>query len=77
MSIAVIVAVLGSFVTCRARRDLAWLTVGLVVGVFAQAVLGQLTVEFDLHPQFVMAHFLLSIVLLSDAIWFCPRRPAR
>jgi heme a synthase len=39
------------------------------VGVFAQAVLGQLTVEFDLHPQFVMAHFLLSIVLLSDAIW--------
>jgi len=37
--------------------------------VFAQAVLGQLTVEFDLKPQFVMAHFLLSIVLLTNAIW--------
>ena len=25
--------------------------------------------EFDLKPQFVMAHFLVSIVLLTNAIW--------
>lgn len=69
VSIAVIVAVLGSLVRVPRRRDLTWLSLGLVAGVFAQAVLGQLTVEFDLKPQFVMAHFLLSIVLLTNAIW--------
>jgi cytochrome c oxidase assembly protein subunit 15 len=37
--------------------------------VFAQAVLGRLTVEFDLKPGFVMAHFLVSIVLLTNTIW--------
>jgi cytochrome c oxidase assembly protein subunit 15 len=69
VSVAVILAVLGSFVRVPRRRDLTWLSLGLVAGVFAQAVLGQLTVEFDLAPQFVMAHFLVSIVLLTNAIW--------
>jgi len=68
VSIAVIVAVLGSLVRVPKRTDLAWLSVGLVVGVFAQAVLGGLTVLFDLKPGFVMAHFLLSIVLLTNAL---------
>src|SRR3954469_17366238 len=68
VSIAVIVAVLGSLVRTPRRRDLVWLSVGLVAGVFAQAVLGGLTVLFDLKPGFVMAHFLVSIVLLSNAI---------
>jgi cytochrome c oxidase assembly protein subunit 15 len=69
VSIAVIVAVLGSLVRTPRRRDLVWLSAGLVVGVFAQAVLGGLTVLFELKPQFVMAHFLVSIVLLTNAIW--------
>jgi heme a synthase len=68
VSIAVIVAVLGSLVRTPRRRDLVWLSWGLVAGVFVQAVLGQLTVAFDLKPGFVMAHFLVSIVLLSDAL---------
>lgn len=68
VSIAVIVAVLGSLVRAPRRRDLVWLSAGLVVGVFAQAVLGGLTVLFELKPGFVMAHFLVSIVLLTDAI---------
>jgi cytochrome c oxidase assembly protein subunit 15 len=68
VSIAVIVAVLGSLVRVPKRRDLIWLSWGLVIGVFAQAVLGGLSVLFDLKPPFVMAHFLLSIVLLADAI---------
>ncbi len=65
---AVILAVLGSLVRIPRRRDLIWLSWGLVAGVFAQAVLGQLTVAFDLKPPFVMAHFLLSILLLTDAL---------
>ncbi len=68
VSIAVIVAVLGSLVRIPKRMDLVWLSVGLVAGVFAQAVLGGLTVLFDLKPGFVMAHFLLSIALLTNAL---------
>ena len=63
-----IVAVLGSLVRTPRRRDLVWLSWGLVGGVVAQIVLGQFTVAFDLTPPFVMAHFLVSIALLSDAI---------
>lgn len=68
VSVAVILAVLGSLVRIPRRRDLVWLSWGLVGGVFAQAILGQLTVAFDLRPPFVMAHFLLSILLLTDAL---------
>jgi heme a synthase len=68
VSVAVIVAVLGSIARVPRRRDLVWLSAGLVVGVVAQAVLGGLTVLFELKPQFVMAHFLVSIVLLANAI---------
>jgi len=68
VSIAVIVCVLGSLVRVPRRRDLIWLSVGLVAGVFAQAVLGGLVVIFEVRPEFVMSHFLLSIVLLTDAV---------
>src|SRR5215211_2302603 len=68
VSVAVIIAVLGSLVRIPKRMDLVWLSLGLVAGVFAQAVLGGLTVLFDLKPGFVMAHFLLSIVLLTNAL---------
>lgn len=68
VSLAVIVAVLGSLARVPRRRDLVWLSVGLVGGVIAQAVLGGLTVLFELRPEFVMGHFLLSLVLLTNAI---------
>jgi cytochrome c oxidase assembly protein subunit 15 len=68
VSIAVIVCVLGSLLRDPRRRDLVWLSVGLVAGVFAQAVLGGLVVIFDVRPEFVMSHFLLSLVLLADAV---------
>ena len=65
VSVAVILAVLGSLVRIPRRARPRVVVVGLVAGVFAQAVLGQLTVAFDLKPQFVMAHFLVSILLLD------------
>jgi cytochrome c oxidase assembly protein subunit 15 len=68
VSVAVIVCVLASLFRVPRRRDLVWLSLGLVAGVFAQAVLGGLTVLFELQPQFVMAHFLVSLVLLTNAI---------
>jgi cytochrome c oxidase assembly protein subunit 15 len=68
VSIAVMLAVLGSLVRRPRRRELTWLSVGLVAGVMAQAVLGGLVVKKVLAPPFVMGHFLLSIVLLWNAI---------
>jgi heme a synthase len=68
VSIAVMLAVLGSLVRRPRRRELTWLSIGLVGGVMAQAVLGGLVVKKVLAPPFVMGHFLLSIVLLWNAI---------
>lgn len=68
VSVAVALAVLGALRRRPLRRDLTVLAVGLVVGVAAQAVLGGLVVWYGLSPWFVMAHFLLSLVLVTDAV---------
>jgi cytochrome c oxidase assembly protein subunit 15 len=68
VSVAVALAVLGALRRRPPRRDLTALAVGLVVGVAAQAVLGGLVVWYGLSPWFVMAHFLLSLVLVADAV---------
>ena len=68
VSIAIILAVLGSLRRAPRRRDLVWLSLGLVGGVVAQIVLGKFTVKYDLDPKFVMSHFLLSIVMLANAV---------
>jgi heme a synthase len=49
------------------RRDLARLAVVPVVAVGAQGVLGGLTVRNEIAPEFVMAHFGLSLVCLVAA----------
>jgi cytochrome c oxidase assembly protein subunit 15 len=68
VSLGVIAAVLGAYLRRPRRRDLLWLSAGLVVGVISQIVLGGITVLVDLHPAAVMSHFLLSMVLLADAV---------
>ena len=68
VSLAVIIAVLGALVRVPRRRDLTWLSLGLVAGVIGQIVLGGLTVLFHLAPPLVMGHFLLSMVLLLNAV---------
>lgn len=67
VSVAVMLAVLGSLVRTPRRRDLTWLSLGLVAGVIGQIVLGGLVVLFDLYPPLVMGHFVLSMLLLLDA----------
>lgn len=68
VSIGVIAAVLGSLLRDPRRRDLTWLSLGLVGGVIAQIVLGGITVLTDLNPFAVMGHFVLSMLLLADAL---------
>lgn len=60
------------------RRDLRWPGMALLIGVLAQGLLGGLTVILDLHWQVVIAHYLLSIVLLTAAallVWRVRRPP--
>jgi len=68
VSVAVIVAVLAALARRPRRPDLVRLALGLVAGVAGQIVLGGLTVLFELRPPFVMAHFLLSMVIVANAV---------
>ena len=54
-------------------RELMWLSLLLPLGVVAQAVLGGFTVLSKLAPGFVMAHFLLSMVILIPTFWLAWR----
>ena len=68
VSLAVMAAVLGSLLRQPRRRDLVWLSWGLVAGVLGQIVLGGITVLVHLHPVAVMSHFLLSMVIVFNAV---------
>src|SRR3954454_6734884 len=68
VSVAAIVAVLGSMVRLPRRRDLTLLSWGLVAGVIAQIVLGGMVVLFDLSPRLVMGHFVLSMLIVWNAV---------
>ncbi len=66
--IAVAAAFLGTVFRSPRRRDLMWLSGGLVAGVLAQAVLGGIVVYTKLNPYVVMVHFFATMVLLVDAV---------
>lgn len=68
VSIATIAAALAAFLRKPFRADLAVLGILLPLGVVGQAVLGGLTVIYGLAPGFVMAHFLLSQLVLAAAV---------
>ena len=68
VSAAVIVAVLGARRRNPRQRDLELLAWGLVVGVLAQILLGGLVVLFDLSPRLVMGHFVLSMLIVWNAV---------
>jgi cytochrome c oxidase assembly protein subunit 15 len=73
----------GALLRAPRRRDLTWLSWSLVAGFLGQAVIGGLSVRYHLAPPWVMAHFLLSMVMLwaalvlvhhADPAWV-PRQP--
>lgn len=68
VSLAVVAAVLGSFFRTPRRRDLLNLSLGLVAGVIAQIVLGAFVVLSHLNPWLVLGHFVLSMVLVANAV---------
>ena len=68
LTIAVAASFLGSAFRSPRRRDLTWLSGGLVAGVLAQAVLGGIVVYTKLNPYLVMVHFFATMLLLVDAL---------
>ncbi|MCY3786682.1 MAG: COX15/CtaA family protein [bacterium] len=68
VSAAVALAVLGALLRRPRRRDLTVCAFGLVAGVAGQVVLGGLVVWYHLSPWLVIGHFLLSMVLVANAV---------
>jgi cytochrome c oxidase assembly protein subunit 15 len=67
IAITSIVAVVGAFARRPHRRDLLWLAVLILAGVAGQALMGGLTVIYGLAPGWVMAHLILSMLVLIAA----------
>lgn len=67
VAVAVIAAALLSFWLQPRQRQLTWLSLGLVAGVVLQVLIGAVVVISGLHPAFNMAHFLVSILLVTTS----------
>jgi cytochrome c oxidase assembly protein subunit 15 len=68
LTIVVGAAFLGAIFRRPRRRDLTYLSGGLVVGILAQAVLGGIVVYTKLNPYLVMVHLVATMVLLVNAV---------
>lgn len=68
VSLVVITAALASLRRQPRRRDLLQLSLGLVVGVGAQGLIGAAVVWLHLHPNTVQLHMLVSLVLVAVAM---------
>ena len=64
----VIAAVLAAHFRIPYRKDLVMLSWGLVAGVIGQIVLGGIVVLTDLHPLANQGHFVLSMILVANAL---------
>lgn len=64
VAVLTLLSVLLVFNNDRRAKHLAWIP---VLGTFAQAILGGISVLTGLNPYTVMAHFLLSIALIAAA----------
>jgi heme a synthase len=69
-AVGIVIAALAVAASLRRphRRDLTLLAWSLVAGFVGQAVIGGLSVVYGLAPGWVMAHFLLSMLLLWAAL---------
>ena len=68
VALAVIIAVLGSLFRTPKRKDLTYLSIGLVFGVIVQVIVGALVVREHLPPSLVITHFLVSMILVWNAV---------
>jgi cytochrome c oxidase assembly protein subunit 15 len=67
LCIVTAIALVAALMRVPRRRDLVWLSAGLLGGVLGEAVLGAVVVYTKLNPYAVMTHFMVGIALLTDA----------
>lgn len=68
LSVSLAATVIAAVLRAPRRKDLTLLTAGLMLGVIGQIMLGGMVVLYKLAPTLVMGHFLLSIVMVADAL---------
>ena len=68
VSVASLGALAAALLRAPRRRDLTLLSAGLVIGLFAEIVMGALVVYYKLAPALVSAHFLLGLAFLAVAV---------
>jgi len=67
------VTYVASFFRDPGRRDLRWMSGGLILGILGESVLGAVVVYSKLNAYVVMVHFMVGIALLSVAVELCLR----
>lgn len=60
----------------RRRRDLRWLSGGLLLGIPLQAVIGGISVLARLNPFVVALHLTVSMILIGLSVWLVRRTRA-
>jgi heme a synthase len=75
LTFVLVVIAVGTFVAAlrSGRRDLARLSVGLGLGIPAQALIGGVVVLTDLNPWLVSLHLICSLVIIALAVLFIRR----
>jgi len=68
VSVVSIIAFLAALLLVEKRKDLTWLSGGLVIGLIAQIVLGGIVVLTKLNPYLVSLHFVLTLGVLANAL---------
>src|SRR4051795_1932404 len=68
VAVGAVAAFLTAFLRRPFRRDLAIIAALMPIGVAVQALLGGLSVLYGLAPGWVMAHFLVSMLILAGAV---------
>ncbi len=68
VTVVSIVAFLAALSPSVRRRDLVWLSSGLIAGIAGQIVIGGVVVLTKLNPYWVALHFLLTLAIVADAI---------
>jgi heme a synthase len=66
--VACAATMLASFRRRPGRRDLRWLSVGLILGVLGEAVVGAVVVYSKLNAYVVATHFMLGMALVAVAV---------
>jgi cytochrome c oxidase assembly protein subunit 15 len=68
VSVISVLAYLFALMLKDRRRDLTWLSFGLVLGLVAQIILGGIVVLTKLNPYLVSLHFVLTFAVLANAL---------